>query len=122
MLGSNIKKLRQSKGWSQEELGYRVHTTRQTISKWENGYSVPDPSILIDLAGIFECSTANLLGETLDPNHTSENIANKLENLNIILARRNEGWSRFWRTAGKVILIILVLFLVYRVLSVIPLN
>lgn len=32
--------LRKSKGLSQEELGDRLHVSRQTISKWESGLSL----------------------------------------------------------------------------------
>ena len=42
MLGENIKALRKSKGFTQEELAVRVNVVRQTVSKWEKGLSVPD--------------------------------------------------------------------------------
>ena len=37
MLNENIKRLRKSKGLSQEELAIKLHVVRQTVSKWENG-------------------------------------------------------------------------------------
>lgn len=39
MLCSNLKTIRKNKGYSQEELAEKIHVTRQTISKWENGVS-----------------------------------------------------------------------------------
>ena len=39
MLSDNIKTIRKNKGYSQEELASKLHVTRQTISKWENGVS-----------------------------------------------------------------------------------
>lgn len=42
MLNENIKTLRKSKGLSQEELAVRLNVVRQTVSKWEQGLSVPD--------------------------------------------------------------------------------
>ena len=42
MLGENIKVLRKAKGLSQQELAERLHVVRQTVSKWEQGLSVPD--------------------------------------------------------------------------------
>lgn len=98
--------MRQSRGWSQEEPGYRINTTRQTISKWEKEYSAPDANILNDLSGLFECSIGELLGENIDVIENFESIVNKLENLNIILARRNERLSRFWKNLGKIMLFI----------------
>lgn len=118
MLGDNIKKMRQSRGWSQEELGYRISTTRQTISKWEKGYSVPDASILNDLSELFDCSVGELLGENIVADENFESISNKLENLNIILARRNERWSRFWENLGKIILIVFAVSVTLALLSI----
>ena len=42
MLHENIKAIRKSKGLSQEELAIKLNVVRQTISKWEQGVSVPD--------------------------------------------------------------------------------
>ena len=46
MLSDNIKTLRKSKGLTQEELANRINVVRQTVSKWEKGYSVPDAEML----------------------------------------------------------------------------
>lgn len=50
MLNENIKTIRKSKGLSQEELAVKLHVVRQTISKWEQGLSVPDADMLISLS------------------------------------------------------------------------
>ena len=42
MLSENIKAIRKSKGLSQQELAVKVNVVRQTVSKWEQGLSVPD--------------------------------------------------------------------------------
>ena len=42
MLSENIKTIRKAKGLSQEELAVKLNVVRQTISKWEQGLSVPD--------------------------------------------------------------------------------
>ena len=39
MLQDNIRSLRKARGLSQEEVAQRLHITRQTLSKWENGLS-----------------------------------------------------------------------------------
>ena len=49
MLSENIKAIRKSKGLSQEELAIKLNVVRQTISKWEQGLSVPDSNMLISL-------------------------------------------------------------------------
>ena len=50
MLKDNIKRLRKEKGFSQEELAEKLNVVRQTVSKWENGLSVPDTEMLINIA------------------------------------------------------------------------
>lgn len=54
MLSNNIKVLRKNRGFTQEELAARLHVTRQTVSKWEHGYSVHDAQILSDMADVLD--------------------------------------------------------------------
>ena len=65
MLNENIKALRKSKGLSQQELAVKVNVVRQTISKWEQGLSVPDSDLLIALSEALETTVSTLLGETV---------------------------------------------------------
>ena len=44
LLNENIRAIRKVKGLSQEELALRLHVVRQTVSKWEQGLSVPEPT------------------------------------------------------------------------------
>lgn len=61
MIGENIKKYRQQKGLSQEELAMKLNVVRQTVSKYEKGLSVPNANILIKLSEILEVSVNTLL-------------------------------------------------------------
>ena len=63
MLNENIKRLRNAKGLSQEELAVKLNVVRQTVSKWEQGLSVPDADLLIKLSEAFETPVSTLLGE-----------------------------------------------------------
>ena len=66
MLGEKIKTYRQKKGYTQEEVANRLHVTRQTISKWEKNYSVPDAEVFVKLADVLEVQTSQLLGVKVD--------------------------------------------------------
>ena len=66
MIGENIKTYRQKKGYTQEEVANRLHVTRQTISKWEKNYSIPDAEVLVKLADVLEVQTSQLLGVKVD--------------------------------------------------------
>ena len=89
MLNENIKTIRKSKGLSQEELAVKLHVVRQTISKWEQGLSVPDADMLISLSEAFETPVSTLLGETVVETEADDLkvISEKLEVINLQLAR-----------------------------------
>ena len=54
MLNENIKAIRKSKGLSQQELAIKLNVVRQTISKWEQGLSVPDSDMLVLISEVLE--------------------------------------------------------------------
>jgi len=91
MLSKNIKAKRKAKGLSQEELAVELNVVRQTISKWEQGLSVPDSDMLISLSEILETSVSVLLGETVTEPTADDikAISEKLEVINLQLARQN---------------------------------
>lgn len=90
MLNENIKTIRKSKGLSQEELAVKLNVVRQTISKWEQGLSVPDSDMLIALSKALETPVSTLLGETVEQEKTDDlkAICEKLEIINLQLAQR----------------------------------
>ena len=91
MLNENIKRIRKSKGLSQEELAIKLNVVRQTVSKWENGLSVPDSSMLIMLADELDSTVSELLGEPIvEPTIDDLKIlSEKLEVINLQLAKRS---------------------------------
>jgi putative transcriptional regulator len=90
MLNENIKAIRKSKGLSQEELAIKLNVVRQTISKWEQGLSVPDSDMLVSISEVFEIPVSTLLGETLVETKVDDlkAISEKLEVINLQLAHR----------------------------------
>lgn len=90
MLNENIKAIRKSKGLSQEELAVKLNVVRQTISKWEQGLSVPDSDMLISISEVLETPVSTLLGETVTESRVDDLkvISEKLEVINLQLAQR----------------------------------
>ena len=90
MLNENIKAIRRSKGLSQQELAVKVNVVRQTVSKWEQGLSVPDSDLLIALSEALETPVSTLLGETVTESEADEikALSEKLEIINLQFARR----------------------------------
>jgi len=84
MIGDNISRLRKQRGMSQEELAVGLHVVRQTVSKWEQGKSVPDAEMVIRMADLLEVSVQELLG--LPPERDARHLAEELERANALLA------------------------------------
>ena len=116
MFHENLKTLRIEKGMSQQFLSDQLHVTRQTISKWERGLSVPDADMLIALSEMFEVSVSTLLNRSINEEDTLENtlLAEKLEQLNLQLAQRNQRSRKVW----KVIRFIAIACLVFGILCI----
>lgn len=57
-----ILELRTKRGLSQEELAQKVYVTRQAVSRWETGETIPNAETLKLLSGLFDVSINTLLG------------------------------------------------------------
>lgn len=66
--------LRKKSGLSQEELGYKLNVTRQTISKWELGQTTPEMDKLIELGKLFNLSVDDLINESVDISGQAQKI------------------------------------------------
>lgn len=91
MLKENIKSARKSKGLSQEELAIKLNVVRQTISKWEQGLSVPDSEMLILISETLDTPVSTLLGENVAESKVDDlkAISEKLEVINLQLSQKN---------------------------------
>lgn len=90
MLNETMKAIRKSKGLSQQELAVKLNVVRQTVSKWEQGLSVPDSDMLISISEALETPVSTLLGETVIETEVDnlKAISEKLEVINLQLAQR----------------------------------
>ena len=124
MLNKTIKYFRTSHKMTQETLALKLGVTRQTVSKWEYGISVPDADTLNIIADIFDVSVIDLLGssELLDENKTEKSDSNKeieskdfdkdpvvelLADLNEELADKNKQRKKIMKIV-KIVLIVIV--------------
>ena len=117
MLHENIKIIRKSRGLSQEELAVKLNVVRQTISKWEKGYSVPDVEMLTKLADVLEVPVSQLLGRRIEAEHESDMLSEQLGRIAEQLAIKNHRSKRIWRTVKWVLVTIIVLILLLMVLN-----
>ena len=112
MLSENLKAIRKSKGLSQQELAVKLNVVRQTVSKWEQGLSVPDSDILISLSEVLETPVSTLLGEIVTETEvdTLKAISEKLEVINLQLAQRKTTRRKiiYWLVISLCAIIVIV--------------
>jgi len=122
MLSDNIKNLRKNKGFTQEELANKLNVVRQTVSKWEKGYSVPDAEMLKKIAEILETDVSQLLGSSIEETSNTDLVAEQLSRINEQLVIKNRRTRRIWKTIGVVILVVIIVQMILVVLGVVAFD
>ena len=72
MLNEKLKQVRKAKRLSQEQLAVKLNVVRQTISKWEKGFSVPDTEMLIKMAEVLDLNMNAFFNEIMDKNEVKK--------------------------------------------------
>ncbi len=100
-----ILKLRTERGMSQDELAGKVMVTRQAVSRWENGKSLPDASIMLELCKLLNINVNELLtGERLN----MENYKEMAEE-NLVQMRKQEELSNKKMLALEKVIVLMCL-------------
>lgn len=117
MLSDNIKSLRKQKGYTQEELAARINVVRQTVSKWEKGFSVPDAEALQRLADVLEVDIKELLGAPAVSEQKSDEVVEQLARINEQLVIKNRRAHRIWKTIGIVFAVFVAVNILLAILG-----
>ena len=109
-IGKFIASCRKEQGMTQANLAEKLGITDRAVSKWENGKSMPDSGIMLELCELLEINVNELLsGEKIDMNNyeekTEENLRQVLNRVEKIL---NE--NRVLKLAITILLIIIAMF------------
>ena len=67
-IGNKVRRYRESKGWSQEDLAFRLDVTQGTISNIESDKSIPNSILLNNIAKTLEVDLNELLNDTVQVN------------------------------------------------------
>ena len=118
MFSENLKAMRKAKGYTQEELAIKLNVTRQTISKWEKGLSVPDVDFLFKIADVLETNVGTLLGGAIMDEVNKDTVAEQLAKISEQLAIKNRRSKRIWKIVGIVLLTILALNLLLAIFGI----
>lgn len=98
----NLKYLRKKEGLTQEELAEKLNVSRQSVTKWEGGQSLPDIEKVKEIAYMFSVSVDTLIGDI--ESKTTNKIKKKIDDI---------GWFVF----GFSVLLIMMLTSIYNFLS-----
>ena len=106
ILADKVISLRKQNGWSQEQLAEQLEVSRQAVSKWESGTSIPDLDRIVRMSELFGVSTDYLLKDDLEELElTGFSGTTELENTRRVSAEEADDYMGLvQRTAGKIAL------------------
>ena len=67
IIGNNIQRLRNSNGWTQDQLARKMNCSKQTISNYETGRREPDLSTINELAKVLNVSPSEIISDERQP-------------------------------------------------------
>lgn len=118
MLGENLKRARDAKGLSQEALAEQLHVVRQTVSKWEQGLSVPDAEMLKRIAEICGVTMQDLLDEKIVTQKSVDDLAVQLALLNAHFDNQEKRRKKAKKILVAVLSVIISVIVVLMILVV----
>lgn len=119
MFKENLKSLRKNMGYTQEELANKLNVVRQTVSKWEKGYSIPDAEMVKRIAEILDTDISQLLGSPKEQNTDTDALAEQLSRISEQLVIKNRRSRRIWKTIGIVVLIAVLIQLLFAIMGIV---
>lgn len=117
MFNENLRELRKSKGFTQEELATKINVVRQTVSKWEKGLSVPDADSLQKIADVLEVDVSQLLGAKIEKEENKNEIAEQLSRINEQLVIKNRRTKKIVVAICVILLLPLIIFIIMIIIS-----
>ena len=112
-IGSFLKELRMEKGLTQAKLAEQINTTNRSVSRWETGSTLPDISILIELADFYEVD----IKEIIAGERKSENMTENLKETLVTVADYSKKTNN--KRMTKVIILISLIFVTLLTLIII---
>ena len=101
-IGKFIANKRKEKGYTQIELGNILYVTDKAISKWERGVSLPDVTIINDLAKVLDVSVNDILNGEVSENKIDD-VKEEIERIKKDINKKNKN---------KLILIVCIFILI----------
>lgn len=98
-MGKEIRQLRNERGLTQEALAVALHVSPQTVSKWEQGQTLPDVQLLPEIAVFFGVTVDRLFA--MNPEQQMERIRNRIEDSGLLEAAEERQMVTQLRTIAE---------------------
>lgn len=115
-----LMELRKRQGLSQEELGYKLNVTRQTVSKWELGQTTPEMDKLLELSKLFNISVDDLINDSDLGNQTSQNTETIIEDQQI--KKQESRNNKLYLLLVGALVVVIILIIVKGISGIMGLN
>ena len=111
-IGNFLRELRKNKGFTQEQAAEKLGISSRTISRWETGAYMPDISMLIDIAELYDVDIREIIdGERKEEDMNSEvkEVAEKMVDYSMMEKNNIFNWFRLMGIGTMIISLCLIL-------------
>jgi len=111
-IGSFLKELRKEKNLTQEQVADKLGVSGRTISRWETGAYMPDISLIVDIAEMYDVDVRDIIdGERKDINMNSEvkDVAVKMADYSSMQTENMKKWIKTMSIALLIVSVFLVI-------------
>lgn len=115
--GNFLKELRKEKNFTQEQVADKLGVSGRTISRWETGAYMPDISLLVDIAEMYDVDVRDIIdGERKDKDMNSEvkEVAVKMADYS---AMQTENLKKWIKTMSVSLLIVSAFLVIMEIVS-----
>lgn len=96
-ISNKILHLRKKLGYTQEELADKLNVSRQSISKWESGHSIPDIDKIMIMAKLFSVSIDYLLRDEIEVTDIEDNLMNSEDRCNLVTIETANDFNSIYK-------------------------
>ena len=118
-IGAYLKELRKEKNLTQEQIAEKFGVSQRSVSRWENGYTMPDISVLIELADYYDVDLREILNGERKANNMNEDLK---ETLVMVADYTNEEKKKLVNSLYSMIWTCIVAFGVLMLINVFHLT
>lgn len=118
MIGSFLKELRKEKNITQEQLAETLGVSGRTVSRWETGTNMPDISLLVDMAEMFDVSVPEIINGERKNENMSEEVKETAQSLSVYATSEKEGIVKEIRDLSLIGLVALIIYFFFDITKI----